>query len=314
MSRPLLLITVALASYGAVSTVVAAGVAIFWRRARHGNSATALALLRLLPAAAAALVTAAIAVPAFLAFEPVRASEPVGPLLIVLALIGCAVMLSAAAMAIRTIADTARLTRVWLQSAERLSVDPPSGFTTYVIDSATPIVALIGVFTPRLIAARAVVNACTREEFAAIVAHERGHYRSHDNLKRWLLACAPDVLRWTRVHDEISLAWRDASEDAADDAAAHDAPDARVDLAALLLKIARLAPNSSAPLTVSAFADADGLERRVRRLLSAPATPAASEYARLAALVAAAAVLILMQPPAWRGVYDLIEFTVRFAR
>jgi len=314
VSPLLLLITVAFASYGVVSTLIAAGVVMFWRRGRHGQSAAALALLRLLPAGAGALVTAAIVVPAFIIFEPVRASEPVGPFLIAFALIGVAVLVSAIWMALRTVSDTARLKRLWLQSAERLDVDSPSGITTYVIDSATPIVALIGVFSPRLIAARAVVDACTREEFAVIVAHEQGHRRAHDNFKRWLLACAPDVLRWTRVHDEIALAWRDASEDAADDAAAHDAPEARLDLAALLLKVARLAPNSTSPLPVSAFADADGLERRVRRLLSPPGASAGSDDIRMAAVVAATAMLILTQPPVWRGIYDVIEFAVRLGR
>ena len=130
-------------------------------------------------------------------------------------------------------------------------------------------VALVGVFSPRLVAARTVIDACSAEELAAIVAHERGHLHARDNFKRWLLTCAPDVMRWTRAHASIVAAWRDAAEYAADDAATCGEEEARVDLAALLLKIARLAPPRFAtPAAVSPFADKEGLDRRVRRLLT----------------------------------------------
>src|SRR5688500_13374191 len=89
----------------------------------------------------------------------------------------------------------------------------------FAIDSVAPIVALVGAFRPRLFAARSVIEACTGGDLAVIVAHERGHLHSRDNLKRWLMACLPDALRWMPMHHEIVAAWHDAAEDAADDAA-----------------------------------------------------------------------------------------------
>jgi beta-lactamase regulating signal transducer with metallopeptidase domain len=125
--------------------------------------------------------------------------------------------------------------------------------------------------------ARLVIDVCSEDDLARIVAHERGHLRSRDNLKRWLMASAPDVLRWTRFHGEIQSAWHDAAEDAADDAATAGEVMARADLAALLVKIAALAPMAPwSAATVSPFVEADGLDRRVRRLLEDDAEPARS--------------------------------------
>ena len=43
----------------------------------------------------------------------------------------------------------------------------------------------------------------SQRNLPTIVAHERGHLHARDNLKRWLMTCAPDVLRWTPLHREI---------------------------------------------------------------------------------------------------------------
>ena len=115
MSRPLLVLTVALAGYAVLSSLLAAGVAAFWRhRGTNVHSATMMALLRLLPAGFGALATAVIVVPAFLIYEPIRESEPVGPIAIALALISLALAGSAAVNAVRTLVQTGRLERRWL--------------------------------------------------------------------------------------------------------------------------------------------------------------------------------------------------------
>ena len=316
MSRPLLVLTVALAGYGIVSTLTAAVVALLWRRQYVSGSAASLAALRFLPAVTGALITALIIVPAFAIFEPMRDSEPAGPIVLALAGFTLAITGSALRAAMRTLVQTARLARQWLRSAERMDADPTTGIVTYVIDSATPFVALIGVFSPRLVAARTIVDACSSQDFAVIVAHEAGHLRAHDNLKRWLLECAPDVLRWTRLHDDIMQAWRDAAEDAADDAAARANPEARINLAALLLKVARLSAEVPVPATVIAFADADGLERRVRRLVSETVDRTTAGRVEMAALVAAscAVALTLSQPAVLRGIHVLLEITIQVGR
>ena len=231
-------------------------------------------LLRVFPSAAAALVTLGLVVPAFVAFEPAGAVEVVGPVLLTLAGAGALLLFAAVALAIRTALVTIKLERAWLRSATAFDFDPPAGIPAYAIDSPAPIVALVGVFSPKLLAARAVIDACSQQELANIVAHEHGHFRSMDNFKRWLMTCAPDALRWSPLHREMTAAWGDAAEDAADDAATAGEALARVDLAALLLKVARLAQGSTwSTVAVSPFVDADGLDRRVRRLLEHEPAP-----------------------------------------
>jgi hypothetical protein len=56
------------------------------------------------------------------------------------------------------------------------------------------------------------------------------------------MASLPDLLRWTPMHREIVDAWHHAAEDAADDATTGGEAMARAELAALLLKVVRLAP------------------------------------------------------------------------
>lgn len=324
MSRPMLVLSVALAAYAVLSTIGSIAVAMAWRMADLRGlpadvRARKIVLLRVFPAAAAALVTLGLVVPGFIAFEPVRAVEVVGPVLLTLTGTGALLLFGAGALAIRTALVTIKLERAWLQSATAFDFDPPAGIPAYAIDSPAPIVALVGVFSPKLLAARAVIDACSRQELANIVAHEHGHFRSMDNFKRWLMTCAPDALRWSPVHREMTAAWGDAAEDAADDAATAGEALARVDLAALLLKVARLAQGSTwSTVAVSPFVDADGLDRRVRRLLVCEQPQPSSRWINLMPLAAtgiAAAVLAGLNSPATlQRVHEIVESVITFAR
>jgi Zn-dependent protease with chaperone function len=326
MSRPLLIATVLLASYAFLNIVLSIAVAAAWRfrLARHLGAASthragALLQLRSVPGALAVTITAVATGPAFAIFEPDHASEGAGPVVLLLAAIAIAQLAAATVMALATSLRTRAAARHWLRRSKPLDVDPPAGVPAFAIESPAPIVALVGVFRPRLIAARSVLDACTTSELTAIVAHERGHLHARDNLKRWLMACAPDALRWTPIHHEIAAAWHDAAEDAADDAATGVDAASRVDLAELLLKIARLAPAAAwREATVSPFVEPGGLDRRVRRLLAGNA--AASHGARSAlqrgaiAAAALAAVSIVVQPAALERLYLAIETVIRFGR
>src|SRR5262245_3832122 len=179
-------------------------------------------------------------------------------------------------------------------------------------------VALVGVFAPKLIASSSVVNACSAEEIACIARHERGHFDARDNMKRWIMASLPDMLRWTPVHREIVDAWHHAAEDAADDATTAGEPIARAELAALLLKVVRLAPAPSwSAAVVSPFVAQQGLERRVRRLLRPELEPPAPlAIVPLVTLgVMASLVLAAMSSPATlKQVFIALEHLVAFGR
>lgn len=324
MTRAALIVTVAFAAYAVVSSLVALVVGVLWRvdharsQADPARQATRLVALRATPSALGVVLSAGVVLPVYLAFEPVRDYEPVGPLLIALAAISVMIIGAAAYAAARSALMTRRVKRQWLRTATALDIDPPAGVPAFIIDAPSPMVALVGVFSPRLVAARAVIEACSAEELAAIVAHEKGHLHARDNLKRWLLTSAPDVLRWTPVHAAIVAAWRDAAEYAADDAATGGEDEARVDLAALLVKIARLTPSFASPEAVSPFADEEGLPRRVHRLL----TPiekqlAASRHLLIPAVVAMTVLTVVVAityPAPLEQVYELIELTVAFGR
>jgi len=326
MSRPLLLISVALASYAVLSSVGSLMAMAVWKTGLLNRTdspaamrARQLVMLRALPAVAAAVLVAGLIMPAFVIFEPVRAFEEVGPALILLAAFGFMLIASGVANAAVSAFATWRIERRWLRSALPLDFDPPAGVPAYAVDSFTPVVALVGVFAPKLIAARTVIEACNRHELANIVAHERGHLDAQDNLKRWLLACAPDLLHWTPVHAAIMAAWDNAAEDAADDAATSGEEVARLDLAALLVKVARLSagPGLTAA-TVSPFMERHRLERRVRRLLSSTHNPDSSQRAIVQPLagitVVSSMLTALNSPEALQTIHETVELVVAFGR
>lgn len=322
MNHLLIIAAVGLAAYALLDLFLSALVAIVWRTRAVAPvdlppqvRARRLLRLRFVPSAGAAVITLAIISPAFAIHEPAGQDETMGPVLALLALAALAQIGVSVFAAARSAYLTARLERTWLRSASKLEA---GGMPAFVIDTPSPIVALVGVFSPRLMAARTVVEACSPSELASIIGHEQGHLQSGDNFKRWLMAALPDALRWTPIHDEIVSAWHLAAEDTADDAATGGDATARAELAALLLKVIRLAPR---PLwdvaVVSPFVESDGLDRRVRRLLRPELEPPVA--LSLVPLVAALSIVIagiaaMALPDAREAIFQSLERLVAFGR
>ncbi len=323
MNRTAMIMLVCLTAYGLLDLAVSALVAIIWRTRAVAPAnlppavrARRILLLRLTPVAIATAITVFIVAPAFALFEPVQESEAFGPVIAALAATGLIQIVSSAANAALSLWMTRRIEREWLRSAT--SLDAPHGLRAFVAEDAPPVIALVGVFSPKLIAARRVIDLCTSEELASIVAHERGHFTARDNFKRWMMASLPDWLRYTTIHDDIIDAWHLAAEDAADDEATQGEPEARADLAALLLKVVRIAPPAiRAIAVVSPFVERDGLERRVRRLLQPelepPAPLALGPVIGLAAIVVVT-VLTVSSPAMMRAIFEAFEHLVAFGR
>lgn len=321
MSRTGVMLVTWLASYAAINLVLSAMVALVWRHITERSTTPAavrarrLGWLRALPSLGAALLTAGVVAPAFAIYEPHHESEAVGPLALSLAVMALLQIAGALYVALTTLIRTRAAERAWLQAATALDLDPPLGVPAYAVDSPEPIVALVGVFQPKLIAARRVVDSCTPDELVAIVAHERGHLHARDNFLRWLMASAPDTLRWTPAHRQIETAWHDAAEDAADDAATGRNSQSRLDLAALIVKVARMTTTPSLPAAaVNPFADKAGLDRRVRRLLDSP--PEGSSRAGIWPVVLTVAVAVVAADASMdlRDVYELAEAVIAFGR
>ena len=324
MSRAMMIMTVGAAAFAVVNAILSLAVAAWW----HFNRETSRALspvrrarrliwIRSIPFVFSAIVSLAIVMPSFAIFEPAGATDTAGPYVTALAVFALALWTTSLWIGLRAAARTHQAVGEWLRASKPLDVDPPAGVPAFVIHTAAPIVALVGVFRPKLLAAQSVIDACSDQELNAIVSHERGHLRSRDNLKRWLMACVPDVLRWVPAHAQIVSAWHDAAEDAADDVATDGSDAARADLAALLVKIARLAPEPAWPAAaVSPFVERDGLSRRVTRLLNARRGDGRAWNGApiLAAIATAVTLGVISSPAAMKAVFDVVEMLVGLGR
>ena len=322
MSRTAIIAMVCLTAYTAINLVVSALVAVTWRTRTVAPftlppvaRARRIFLLRITPVVAAASITLLIVAPAFALFEPMHENEKFGPVG-ALAAIGLIQLLAGAFIAVAGIGMTRRIERGWLRTSTALSAPP--GMRAFVVDDTPPILALVGVFSPKLIAARSIIDSCNDQEIAMIVAHERGHLTARDNLKRWVMLSLPDILRPRHIHHEMLEAWHQAAEDAADDAATGGDPCARADLAALLLKVVRAVPRPvPRAAVVSPFVEVSGLERRVRRLMQPelePPAPIALVPVIGLSLIVALGVATLSSPSMLRAIFEAFESLVAFGR
>jgi len=301
--------TIALAWFGVVN-VALAGVALI--AARRGGRASGSPhfwlALRLLPAAASIAFVALIFVPSYWKYEP----SAVEDLDLTLAAVALAAIVLFAAAAVRGCAawrQASRRSRAWLRIAHPLDVDTP--VPAYEVQIDTPMMALVGIVRPRLLITRGVVVALTPDELRAAIAHEVGHRRAWDNLKRLAMHAAPDVLAGTRVAAALEARWASAAEYAADRAAGRDSA-IRCALASALVKVAKLTP-PRIPLAepISTLVDGGEIASRVERLLDdEPPAPPFRPLRLAAAALALAAVLAAAYAPLLWSVHEATELLV----
>ncbi len=306
-------VVLSLAAFGL--THLLASVAVSSRvSSRRGDEAPALRadrLLRwqLLPTGVAMVVLVFAAIGLY-RFESREGDELLGRTLWVAGTFGASLLLLMAARLLRMQWHTRHLVRAWLSSATPLSRRDVT-IPAFAITTGFPIVAVIGVLHPRLVIDVQVLRACTDEEVAAILAHERGHLRRWDNLRRAAFAAVPGP--W--FSSNLQEAWRDATEEAADDLAAASGRDTRFHLATALLRVSRLAsPREDAAgwreqLPASALYRGENIEGRVRRLVDAPLTP---EHGRRPWTAVVAVGLLGVGLIVQRELHDLMEHVVAF--
>src|SRR5689334_10202043 len=222
---------------------------------------------RLLPILLACCVALGLALPAFLAFEPHSTNEPIGLQLDVLALAGALILVVMAFRCWHVLRDTDRGERCWREGAERIQIagiDLP----VFQVKGSSSVLAVAGIFWPRVYVSRAVVESLSSAELRAALAHEIAHATSFDNLKQLLLRItrAP---RWLKQLHAIDHEWSSAAEIAADQNALADGASV-LDLSSALVKVGRL---YRAPATVSVVASHlvspgcnSALEQRITRL------------------------------------------------
>jgi Zn-dependent protease with chaperone function len=331
----LLGVCLALAALLTLNALASAAAALVWRavaprvaRRPAARRATFLFVLRVFPTALAALLALALVVPAYLFNEPRNSGEVVGAKLALLAAVSAAGVTLALWRVARTLLATRRLARDWARHAARVEVEGVR-LPAYRLRHRFPVIAVIGVFRPRLFIAEQIFDALTDGELAAAVGHECGHVESRDNLKRALLQAGQDALLLAPLGRSLLRAWQRESEVAADEFAASAGPAAAVDLAAAIVKISRMIPSGARP-TLPAGAhllgeEGEGLAWRVRNLLRLASSRdrrsgALSPHARsplpalLCLLIFAAASLVLTRPAVLKTTHFAIERVVESLR
>jgi Zn-dependent protease with chaperone function len=233
------------------------------------RAAAIVLVLRLAPGAVALAAVVVLCVPSFLVLEPAGTSESANVVCLVMASLGIALTSGAA---VRSVAAWMRSRRRFPRSkgsremlclgTRRISVE--------IVDSRRPLLAMVGIARPRLVATRAVLRALKPAELDAALRHERAHAAFRDNSKRLLIAMAPDLIPFAPRFRALETSWARFAERSADDWAVAGSARRSVALATALVRVARLGTAAPAPLTTSLLADAEDLEARVERLLRGP--------------------------------------------
>lgn len=274
---------------------------------------------RIGPPMLAALITLMLFVPAWIGYEPVPTSERAGIRLLLLAAASALGLLAATWRSWRLVGDTNRLLREWNRTASSFAI-PGTDVRAASIENAFPTMAVVGILRPQLFVVDQLRSALSPEELSIAAAHELAHARRGDNLRRAAMLASRALLPLpgTALLDRD---WARASELAADDEAATERPEAALDLASALVKIARLAADrTTRPAPGASFVTGDGaatIEERVRLLAERAEQPSQRNEGRVnrfAPALAAAAMLafVAVAPSLWPSVHRLVEAVVPF--
>jgi len=272
-------ITLAFAWFLIVNAVLSLGAALaapVISRAAAARDARARARLlltaRLFPACASVLFVGAVFAPSYWSLEPRGSVEEFEGGLVVLAAAGACLLIAGAIRGMAAWRRAALTANALQESARPLHLDGV-GVPTYIVPSMRPAMLLAGIARPRLLVTRGFVDTLSAEELAASAAHEVGHLRARDNLKRLSIRCAPDLWGWTARARAIEREWCSAVEHAADSAASDGSRVRALALASALLKIARVTPPRRPLWAASGLVSGPEVASRVRHLVSDDAPP-----------------------------------------
>lgn len=323
-------ISLALAALLTFNAIASLLTALLWRAIRRrtvgwksGSRAQLLFVLRVFPSVISVICVAALLLPAYIVHEPREGAETVSFKLGFLAAISAigialAIWRGAAAWVV-----TRRLIKNWLRHSERIELEQIN-LPAYRLKHSFPVIALVGAFRPRLFIADQLFDALSPAELQAAIAHECGHLAALDNLKRALLRACRDSLTIAPCGRLLDRAWAEESELAADEYAAQGGGVVALDLAAALIKIARLASHGARPMIPAGALligeNAGGIAGRVKRLTQLAALDVDStertvlsmrtSFWLLFALLTAVALLIAANQNSLSAIHGLIELAV----
>ena len=308
------MIHLALALATRLSTGTAMRVA---ERLKAGSAARLLFAVRMLPLTLTLLAVLAFCIPSYLWLEPEATGEKVGFVCSLMAVLGAAIWALAIVRVVHAVRGTARYLHRCEQHGQKISM-PGETAPALLLKDKSPVLAVAGVMHPRLVISRRVMRGLTAEQIEAALSHERAHRSSGDNLKRFLMLLAPDVLPFMRGFVTLERNWAKAIEWAADDQASAGDPRRALSLADALVKVARMGnkPQMSY-LSSSLMADDHDLSERVDRLLrpqpiaEKPVKELIPLLGGAAALMAASLMMVVLWPASLSMVHQALEQLVR---
>jgi Zn-dependent protease with chaperone function len=217
--------------------------------------------LRMLPLAAATLITAIFSVPSFLLLEPRAIDEPIGVIPIAFALCGVALGIYGAVNSAIALHKASRAVSVWSVASEAIAQS--SSVPVMRILPATPAITAAGILRAKILVSKTAESLLTARELQTALKHELAHINRRDNFKKllFLFTVFPGM-------SSLEGAWLEAAEMAADDEAVSNAGEA-LDLATALIKLSQLAPLEPAVDLTAALVQGTALftSVRVRRLI-----------------------------------------------
>jgi len=284
---------------------------------RARSAARFLLAVRLLPCALGISAVLALCVPSYLWLEPQASSERIGWACLAPALLGAAGWIVSLVRVSRALTSCVRFNRAWQESGCETLLHGESS-KALIVEKDAPLLALAGIFHPRLLVSQAVLRSLSAEELDLALQHENAHRISRDNLKRLFLLLSPAPVPLLHNFSSIERCWTKFSEWAADDEAVRGDSRRALSLAAALLRVARMgaAPRLSF-LHTSLCADDHDLSARVERLLHCqpfPRRPRASAQSLAVGSslgLAVCAGLLLAGPATLALVHRLLELFLR---
>jgi len=326
------LVLAMLLTVNAATTLITTGV---WRLLRRSlqrctarTRAEILFAMRTGPPVVALIWILAFIIPSYIEYEPYSTDEYVSLKLGAIALLSAVGVGLAFWRGVRSWLATRSLLRNWMKTSTPIAfseIKVPAFRFRYKF----PIIAVVGMFRPKLFVADQVLETLSPEELAAAIAHECGHMAASDNFKRSLMRASRAALMIIPTGRALDRAWSEASEAAADEYAAQRSSVIALNLASALVRIARMIPKGSCeviPTPVSAFLvgseETQGVKARVRRLVELASTDS-SELASTApiirflpwmflSIVVIVGVTIESRPQVLAEVHNVIEHVVAF--
>jgi hypothetical protein len=301
LSYSLRLMCLSLATFVAVLAMATTAVRALTDHAvrRAGNMSAASAarflfVVRMLPAVLGVFCVAALCVPSYLRFEPDAAGEEAGAVALIAAMMGGALCVFAIGRAMRATWQTSNTIRRW-EAAGCASI--VGNVPVIEVAGAGRLVALVGVWRPRLIVSKEAAAVLNPDQLDAAIRHELAHVSAFDNWKRLAILLAPGFFL-----ERLERAWKQFAEWAADDRAGSP-----VDLAEALVHVARLKPGSRPPaLSTSLLRETADLQARVDRLLQDREPIAGTKIAGWK-IAGGAVALIAIAPMTLAWVHGILE-------